>query len=187
MILKEWILSTAGQGRHFPFGCCKDKALNWARLTLKSPRTKGQTFEKPHRHRCCRATTHLVGSWAKRDGCLEAGQASTDGALSLFLLHRWTQSHLVHSPMPYSCKISVSVFTCLTCLLSDKNGCLASPGLALAHGAAHEVWHNGFCHVEMSTFYQSIIPLRPKWKLQGGHEPTGMCMLPKPQRGHHAN
>lgn len=92
---------------------------------------------------------------------------STDGALSLFLLHRWTQSHLFHSPMPYSCIISMSVFTCLTCLLSDKNGCLLfnvlSTGPALTHALD---WECG-CryHAEMPTFHQSCQSMKAKMKI----------------------
>lgn len=83
-------------------------------------------FVKTHRHTRTCATTDLVGSSEKRDGSLEEGQVSTDGALSvslsLFLCHRWTQSHLFLSHMPYSCIISVSVCARLTCLLSHKMG-----------------------------------------------------------------
>lgn len=42
-----------------PFSCSESKGLKWARLTLKSSRTKGQTFERPRRHRCS-ATTHIL-------------------------------------------------------------------------------------------------------------------------------
>lgn len=61
-----------------------------------------------------------------------------------------------------------------------------SPGPGLTRAAAQEVWQNGF-YQKMSTSHQSIIPLRPKWKLQGKHMPTGMCTLLKPQREDHAN
>lgn len=48
----------------------------------------------------------LLAVQRKRDGSLEEGQVSTDGALSvsvslpLFPCHRWTQSHLFLSHMP---------------------------------------------------------------------------------------
>lgn len=50
-------------------------------------------------------------------------------SLSLFLCHRWTQSHLFLSHMPYSYIISVSVGARLTCLFSHKMGCLRSESL----------------------------------------------------------
>lgn len=87
-------------------------------------------FVKTHRLARTCATTDLVGSSEEKDGSLEEGQVSTDGALSLslclspslsiFLCHRWTQSHLFLSHMPYSYIISVSVCERLTCLLWHK-------------------------------------------------------------------
>jgi len=95
--------------------------------TKKPHQTIPGIREKNRHTRTC-ATADLVGSSeqkgtvARRKG--RCPQMERSLCLSLFLCHRWTQSHLFLSHMPCSHITSVSVGARLTCLLSHKRGVL---------------------------------------------------------------
>lgn len=79
--------------------------------------------KQTYRHRCTCATTDLVGSSEERDGSLEEGQVSTDGDLSAsYPATDGADHNYFFFHMPYSCIISVSVFTRLTRSLSGEMG-----------------------------------------------------------------